>query len=246
MDRKNDRSCFHLVMACVFLGLALAGFGRSYWLKLVDGSFDRPPIYHVHGALMTAWFVLYVTQTWQVHRGRLQRHRDWGLAGIALFTLVLCTMFALTLHGMGRDFTRAGGHAEALQFPVASLVSIPLAGALFAFAIGNIRRPEVHKRLMLMLMVVLVQAAVARLVVLPLVTGPPTPAVIIPTALVTDLLLLAALLRDWIVDRRVHVAYLVGAPLTVAAQLLAVPFGGSAAGIATGLALMGLMGRPAA
>lgn len=246
MENKNRGRCFHLVMACVFLGLALAGFGRSYWLKLVDGSFDRPPIYHVHGALMTAWFALYVVQAWQVRRGRMQRHRDWGLAGIALLTLVLCTMFALTLHGMGRDFSLAGNHVEALQLPVASLVSILLAGVLFAFAIANIRRPEAHKRLMLMLMVVLVQAAVARLVVLPLMKGPPTPAAIIPTALVTDLLLLAALLRDWIVDRRVHVAYLVGAPLTVAAQLLAAPFGGSTAGIAIGSALMGLMGRPPA
>lgn len=242
MESSKPRRGFHVLMAGAFLALALAGFGRSYWLKLVDGSFDRAPIHHVHGLLMTAWFALYLLQTWQIGRGRIQRHRDWGLAGIALFTLALCSMFALTIVAMNQGLARAGGNVEALRFPVASLVSIALAGALFATAILNIRRPEIHKRLMLMVMVVLVQAAVARLVVLPLMQGPPTLAVVIPTALATDVLLLAAILHDVVVERRVHPVYLVGAPITLAAQLLAVPFAGSSAGIGLGKALIGLAG----
>lgn len=151
-------------------------------------------------------------------------------------------MLVLTIAAMGRDLARAGGNVAALQFPVASLVSIALAGALFAAAIANIRRPEAHKRLMLVVMVVLLQAAVARLVVMPLVKGPPTLEVVIPTALVTDVLLLVAVMRDAIAMRRVHVAYLVAVPLTLAAQLLAVPFAASAAGMRFGAALVGMMG----
>lgn len=89
---------------------------------------------------------------------------------------------------------------------------------------------------------VLVQAAVARLIVLPLMQGPPTLAVVVPTALATDILLLAAVLHDVVVERRVHTAYLVGAPITLAAQLLAVPFAGSSTGIGLGKALVGLTG----
>lgn len=82
MDSNKTGRGFHLITACVFLLLALAGFGRSYWLRLADGSFGRAPIYHVHGLLMTAWFVFHVIQAWLVHRGRIQRHRDWGLAAL--------------------------------------------------------------------------------------------------------------------------------------------------------------------
>jgi hypothetical protein len=242
MESSKPRHRFHILMACAFLALALAGFGHSYWLRLVDGSFDRAPIHHVHGLLMTGWFALYLLQTLLIRRGRIQRHRDWGLAGIALFTLALCSMFALTVVAMNQGLARAGGNVEALRFPVASLVSVALAGGLFAAAILNIRRPETHKRLMLLVMVVLVQAAVARLVVLPLMQGPPTLAVVIPTALATDLLLLAAVVHDLIVERRVHTAYLVGVPITLAAQLLAVPFASSIAGIGLGKALIGLTG----
>ncbi len=44
---------------------------------------------------------------------------------------------------------------------VVSLITIALLSGLFAAAIANVSRPEVHKRLMVLVMVVLLQAAVA-------------------------------------------------------------------------------------
>ena len=78
-----------VVLAAAFLLLAVAGFTRSYLLKLADGSFGGAPIHHLHGVLMFAWFGLYLLQTIFVATGRIQRHRDWGLAGIALFSALV-------------------------------------------------------------------------------------------------------------------------------------------------------------
>jgi hypothetical protein len=49
--------------AALIVLVAFGGFARTYYLK---GAFDTPPLsalVHVHAAVMTAWVILFVTQT---------------------------------------------------------------------------------------------------------------------------------------------------------------------------------------
>jgi len=103
----------------------------------------------------------------------------------------------------------------------------------FTMAIVNIRRPSVHKRFMVLLMIGMMTPAIAR-VFLTLFAppgaagGPPPPFVSIPPALAADLLLAVAMVHDWRTRGRPHPVYVYGGLVLVAQQLLTVPFAATA------------------
>jgi hypothetical protein len=203
-------------MACVFALIAFAGFTPSYWSKLAAGTFTGAPILHVHGLLLFGWTCIYLAQTALVASGRTLRHRAWGMAGIAWFSVMMCSTLALVIHSMRVE--------AALPINVVSLITIVLASALFAGAIANVSRPDVHKRLMVLVMVVLLQAAVARLVVLPLSPpGPPSLQTTVVTGVVTDVLVVAAMIYDGYTRGRPHNVYVWGGALLLFVQVLLGP-----------------------
>jgi hypothetical protein len=85
---------------------------------------------------------------------------------------------------------------------------------------------------MVLLMIAMLQAAVSRLVVQPFVHGPPTVALMIPTALATWLLVLVVLCEDWMSHGRPHPVYLWGGLATLGVELIAPLLARSDAGIA--------------
>ena len=72
---------------------------------------------------------------------------------------------------------------------------------VLALAIAMVRRPEIHKRLMLLASISLLDAAVARwfltFLAPPGPPGPPPVPVTIPPAFVAYLLLVVAIVHDW-------------------------------------------------
>jgi DNA-binding transcriptional LysR family regulator len=106
----------------------------------------------------------------------------------------------------------------------------PLVAALFALGVANTRRPEVHKRWMVLLMSAMMTPAIARVFLTLLappgadLTGPPPPFVSIPPALVADLFIVVAIVRDWRTIGRPHPIYVYGGLVVLAQQLLTVAF----------------------
>ena len=216
---------FHLAMACVFALIAFAGFVPSYWSRVAAGTFTGAPIYHVHGLLLFGWTCLYLAQTALVASGRTRRHRAWGMAGIAWFSVMICSTVGLVIHSMRAAQALGAQVVEAaLPISVVSFITIALVSGLFAAAIANVSQPEVHKRLMVLVMVVLLQAAVARLVVLPLSpAGPPSIQTTVVTGVVSDLLVVVAMAYDWRTRGRPHSVYVWGGMLLLGVQVVLGP-----------------------
>ena len=242
-DLRAPTHRFYLVMACAFVAVAVAGFTPSYWSKVAAGTFQGAPIFHVHGSLLFGWTCLYLAQTALVASGRALKHRAWGMAGIAWFSVMVCSTIALIIRSMRIGESRGMGEAS-LPISIASFITLALMCGLFAAAIANVQRPETHKRLMVLVMVVVLQAAVARLVVLPLFPpGPPSLAATIMTAIVTDTFVVAAILHDWRTLGRPHNVYIWGGLLLLTVQLVITPlFARSAAALAFARSMRGLMG----
>ena len=85
---------------------------------------------------------------------------------------------------------------------------------VFTLAIATTRRPETHKRLMLLAGISILDAAVARwfltFLAPPGPPGPPPVAVTIAPAFVAYLLLVAAIVFDWRTRGRPHPVYVYG------------------------------------
>jgi hypothetical protein len=226
----QESHSFYVRMGVVYLLIAFGGFAPTYWAPVAAGTFHAPPAIHVHGLLMFTWVCFYVVQTALVASGRTMRHRDWGLAGIALFSTIACAILVGVMATI-KAATAAGFGDAALHFSAVTLVGWPVMVTFFALAIANHRDAAVHKRLMNLLMIAMMVPAIARVFLTVLAPpgaasgGPPPLFVTIPPSIVADLLLVVAMVRDWRTLGRVHPVYIWGGLALVAQQMLTVPFG---------------------
>jgi hypothetical protein len=222
-----DTKRFYFRMAVVFVAIAFGGFVPTYWVPVISGTFSLPPIAHVHGALLFSWTLLYLTQTTLVASGRVARHRALGLFGIALFSVLLCSIVATRLILLHAEVQNGFGDV-ARRFSAITFCSLPLLVGLFAAAIANTRRPEIHRRLMYLLMVGLMIPALARIFLVllkpPGAVGPPPIFVLIPPTLTAALLIVVAMVYERRSTGRVHPVFKYGGPILVLWMLAIVPF----------------------
>jgi hypothetical protein len=158
---RTESRNFYVWMAGIFLLVAFGGFTPTYWAKIASGSFHAEPIIHIHGILLFSWTCFYFVQTALVASGRTLDHRAWGLAGISLFTAMMFSILAGQEAVLHRNELLGFGDG-ARRFAAVTLTAWPLMAAMFTLAIVNIRKPEVHKRLMTLLMIAMMTPALAR------------------------------------------------------------------------------------
>ena len=227
---------FYLAMAGIFGVIAFGGFTRTYLLPVVMNRFDGPALIHLHGVLFLGWTVLLAWQSWLVRRRLVEAHRVWGMAGVSLATGMVFTAVALVVRGLDSSVTN-GNIETTRRLAIVPLSQIALFAAFVTAAIATVRRPEAHRRLMMLATANLLPAAVARLfgvVLAPANTGRPNIALVtnehlaftvgLVAALVVDLLIVLALVRDWRTRGRPHPAYVIGGACMLFVQVLRQPF----------------------
>jgi hypothetical protein len=232
IEARSESRYFYLYLAGAFILIAFGGFIPTYWAPVTASTFKGPPILHIHGALLFSWTVFYFVQTAFVAGRRIMDHRAWGLAGIALFSVLMCSILVAQMMVLKRD--DALGHGDASRrFAAVTLCAWPVMAVFFTLAIVNIRKPEVHKRLMTLLLINMMTPALARVFLVLLAAtagsaaaagGPPPPFVAIPPSLVGDLFLVVAIVHDWRTRGRPHPVYVYGGLVTLGVPFLIAAF----------------------
>lgn len=239
------RRYFYVGLGVVFVLIAFGGFVPTYWARLAAGSFGGAPILHIHGTLFFTWTLFYLMQTTLVARGRTLDHRSWGLAGIALATAMVCSVVLAAINSV-RVAQGLGMAEQALRFTIVSLSGAVLFAGFFGTAITQVKRPELHKRLMVLAMIPLMHAAMGRVFLTlfapPGAKGPPPVIVSVPPGLFVDLLLIAAMVYDWRTRGRPHPVYWIGGAILLANQAIAVMFNDGAAWLAIARGVVSLAG----
>jgi hypothetical protein len=214
-----------MAVACVLT--AFLGFIPTYWTPLAAGQFTAHPVVHMHGIAFFSWTIFALVQTSLVPAGRVALHRSVGLAGISIATLLTVLGLLAALNSLLGSFA-VGRAYDAEAFLIVPLSIIATFGVLFTLAIANIRRPEIHKRLMLMATVSVLNAPVAR----PLLTwvwplnGPtdvPPVWINVPACWLSYLLIVAAMIYDWRTRGRPHTVYLIALPILVVLAAAVIP-----------------------
>lgn len=246
LDTVRSRTrWFYVGMSFAFVLIAFGGFIPTYWAKLATGSFTGAPILHIHGTLFFTWTLFFLVQTTLVATGRVLDHRAWGMAGIALATAMGFTVVLAAINSI-KAAEAIGMADQARRFSIVSLSALVVFAGFFATAIAQNRRPELHKRLMILAMLPLMQAAMARLFATALtppgVIGPPPVFLSVPPGLTVDLLLVAAIIYDWRTRGRPHPAYLVGGVILLCQQILVVPISATPAWMSVARAVESLTG----
>jgi len=162
----HDRKFFS-GMALASLLTVVAGFAPSYFLKRHFGGPALSPLLQAHGALFTAWMVLFLVQSLLVAAKRTDLHRRLGFAAGLVAVAMPLLGAAVAIDAAKRGVTPPGGPPPLvfLSVPLGDLVVFSTFVATgFAFR----RRSEIHKRLMLLATIGLLTPAIARM---PLISG---------------------------------------------------------------------------
>lgn len=214
---------FYFYMALACMAVAFLGFAPTYWMPLAKRSFTASPVVHFHGLLFFAWSLYFVFQSWLAASGKVARHRAIGMIGVSLATTMTIFGFLVAVHAMKRA-AAAGLADEGIAFIIVPLSGIAFFAVVFALAIVWVKQPEVHKRLMLLAAISLLDAAVARWFLTFLAPagplGPPPVPVTIPPAIVAYLLLVVAMVFDWRTRGRPHPVYIYGGIALLAVKFL--------------------------
>ena len=199
---------FYFAMAVLTAAVVVIGFVPKFSEKMLHPPYPTPLSLWIHTVIFSGWVILLVVQTGLIQVGRVSLHRTLGMSSAIL---------GVVLPFVGAWVAIETGHEKVLQGKTGgeSFLLVPFSDMLFfavLFGLGMWwrKRPELHRRLMLLASVSLTVAAFARF-----------PKYIVPGGhfnIACDLMILLAVGRDLVVDGRVHRVYLIGLPLLVLGQ----------------------------
>jgi hypothetical protein len=239
-ERARARSKYFLGAALVLLAFVLVGFGRTLFAR---PFFDVPPIpwyLFVHGFVLASWFLLLVAQTTLVAAHRTDLHRRLGVLGglvaVALVGVSLVAVLGFPAHIKANvvsiDETFDANALRAIVWT--DLASLVIFSTFVGTALYWRRRPDVHKRLMLLASIAILGPAVAR--ILSLVSASQAVGTVLQI-LIFVALPLTVVLHDLFATRRVHWATIVGVTATFVAIFGAIAIANSGVGAALVTAL---------
>jgi hypothetical protein len=201
---------FYLFMSLLITVVVVYGFSYTINQNLLHPRVQPPQIVYLHSFVFSAWLLFFILQSALVrsHNLRLHRTLGWVGAGLAVSIVVLGYMTSTAVLRLAIQLR--------LPFPTVSFLIVEIMELVcfavpFALAIYWRKRPDFHRRLMLIATCALTEAAFGRIPSLPNLFAPAG----------VDALILLGVVRDIIVERRIHKVYLYALPTMIFLQIIA-------------------------
>lgn len=220
LPRSASERSLYTWAAAIALATVFVGFAPTWFLGGFFGAPELTLLKHVHGVVMTAWFLLFLVQARLVATGNLGLHRQLGVAGIGVAVLVVWIGLQA-----GIVSARAGvtplPEIPPLAFFIMPVAEMVVFAGLFTAAIVLRKKSPWHKRLMLVATVAMLTPAFARWPVIGDL-GPPG------FFAATDLAIVGCMAYDWRRNGRVHPAFVVGLVTVIVGQIGRLALAGTA------------------
>lgn len=156
ISRKNPS--FFLMMSLLGLAAVLIGFSTTFFIPLKNGTFSAPRPVHLHGMFAFAWIFLFVAQTSLIHFEKYHIHQVLGILGIFIALGVTITMVPVGLFAVHKEIKQGFGLTG-----YSGLLGVISSGIMFlSFVLAGIynrKKPEAHKRFMLLATIVVLWPA---------------------------------------------------------------------------------------
>jgi hypothetical protein len=202
---------FYFFMSLLVAAVVVYGFHFTIDKNLLHPAPPRPFLLYVHAAVFTGWLIFFLLQTVLVRTRNVPVHRRIGWFGMAMGSamVVLGVSTAITMTRFDLIQLHQNQAESGLLIPLFDMVCF---GTTFGLAVRWRRKPEYHRRLMLVATGALTAASFGRF-----------PERLLPPEYFysgVDLLIVLGVVRDWIVERHVHKVYLYVLPLFIVGQIV--------------------------
>ena len=201
---KSDRF-FFVAMAWLIAATAIVAFTTSF-LKTDIASQLGSLWVKAHVVAFTGWIVLFIAQTTLIAAHRTDIHRRLGVAGAVLAVAMIALTFQISLDTFWKGSAKPALSGTAFQsfvFYVVPHVDIILFTVLAAAGISFRGKPQIHKRLMFLATIALLDAVADRL---PIIGRGGRYA----HFLIQDLFVATGMIHDWMSRGRLNPVYVWG------------------------------------
>jgi hypothetical protein len=203
---------FYFGMSLLIAAVVIYGFSQTINQNLIHATPPRPWLLWVHGTLFSAWVAFFIMQSGLVrsHNVPIHRRLGWFGAGLAVAMTVVGVATAIVMRRFDMRFEPADVAGPSTTL-IMSFFDIACFAAFVWLAVIWRRKPEMHRRLMLIATISLTAAAFARM----------------PNATFANVwfysgvdgLILLGVSRDLFVLKRVHRVYWYALPVLVVVQV---------------------------
>jgi hypothetical protein len=199
---------FYFAMSLLIATIVVLGFSRSVDQNLFHASIPRPAILWVHGATFSLWVLFFIFQSALVRTRNVKIHRSMGWFGAALaaFMIPLGVATSVVMARFDTTVKHETGADAFLIVPLYDMVAFAICAGL---AILWRRKPELHRRMIFIATCGLLDAAFGRWDYL------------FDHGLFfacLDGVILLGVVRDLVINKRIHRVYLTALPLLIVVQ----------------------------
>ena len=200
---------FYFFMSLLIAVTVVYGFSHTVDKNLFHPAVPRPVVLSFHSAIFSGWVFFFIFQSALVRTHNVRIHRLSGWFGAALAA-------AIPLVGVSTAITMTRFHFHQLHesdgstFVLVPFFDVTCFSIAFWLAFYWRKKPEFHRRLVLIASCALTAAAFGRF-----------PANILPPVMFyagVDVLVLLGVARDLLVNHRVHKVYAYALPALIACQ----------------------------
>jgi hypothetical protein len=184
----------------------------------------------IHGAFMSSWIVFFLAQTLLVATGRQRLHMAMGPVAFALAIGIVVTASWVNV-----ESTRIAAPSSMLftmtrkQFMASGFANVLLFTTTFSFGLWHRKRPDIHRPMMLLTTLGLLDAAIGRIdAVTRVYEGTVLERILGPEVGMLTLLLTLFLLK-WAMEKKPDKWYLAGYGLIFVTHLASIQFARTAA-----------------
>lgn len=164
-----DERRFYGRMALAMLVIVFIGFAPSFYLRglihVPRPNSPMTPVIWAHGIAFTAWMLLFWWQTRLVATGNRATHMKLGVSGFGLALVMLALMFVTAVQQVAR--MTQPPFVDPLAWTAVPLSTIPQFVPFLWLGWQYRRDPQVHKRSMLILALLMMEPAIGRFPIFP-------------------------------------------------------------------------------
>jgi len=200
---------FYFFMSLLVAAVVVYGFSHTIGSNLFHPAVPRPLLLYFHSACFSGWVAFYIFQSLLVRTRNVHIHRMVGWFGTVLGAAMILLGYSIAVI-MNRFDLHTLHQADAVPFLIVPFFDITAFAVVLSLAIYWRKKPELHRRSILLATCILTAAAFGRF---------PTgffPPVYFYTGV--DALVLFGVLRDLVVSRNVHKIYLCALPILIICQ----------------------------
>lgn len=148
----------YLVLGALGLAAVLIGFLKTFLIPVSGGTFHAPWIIYIHGALAFSFVVLFLVQSYLIKAENWSLHMTVGLLGLLAAAGAGVTIPFAGAYQVERDLAQGFGDT-AISAILGAFTSAAMFLGLVAAGYRFRARTDVHKRLMLLALIVLLWPA---------------------------------------------------------------------------------------